>query len=212
MSIVSWSDLSTYMGGPNVTPNQQSLITDTIIPGVQQELELYLNTPVELVQVRESLTPEQDGYVYFTYAPVRKLISASWSVDGAQPITLVQYEPDPVAVDPSVNRPVIDRTATAVMASSYRYPIGLTGFPGVYASGVSYVVFDYIAGYDGTNDKALKLALLRVTAREVEREFDTTTGIRDGSLEPAGQSDDRPKGWTDDELKQFSRLKRRVIL
>lgn len=211
MSIITLSDLSTYMGGNTLTPTQQTQVTNTIIPGIQEELERYLNTTVELVQVRESLAPECDGYVYFTYAPVRQILSATWSYTGAQPVTITQYVPPTVSVDPSVTRPVIDRTTVAVTDSSYRFNVGFA--PAVFLSGPQpYMVFDYIAGYDGKNDKGLKLDLLRVTAREVERQFDTSVGIRSGSLEPAAESDTRQKGWTKEELASLDRLKRRMIL
>jgi hypothetical protein len=213
MSIISFDELSAYMGGPSVTPAQQALIENIIIPGIQEQLEKYLNCTVELVQVRESLQPESDGYVYFTYAPVRFILSATWSTTGAIPLELQQYQPSNIVVDPTVTRPVINHTGLAGSDSPYRYYTGYGGF-GAFAGGwvAPYLVMDYIAGYDGTNDNALKLAQLRVTAREVERQFDTTMGIRSGSLEAGGESDTRPKGWTADELKQFDRLKRRVIV
>lgn len=214
MSIVSISDVTTYMGGDTLTQGQRDFVSSTVIPGVQQELETYLNTPVELVQVRESLTPETDGYIYFTYAPVRRVLSVVWSAEGAVPLTLTQYVPPSPVPDPSVGRPVIDRTAPAATSSSYRYQVGLQAFPGVILASnyVPYVVVDYIAGTDASKNAGLKLAMLRVIAREVERVFDTSSAIRSGNLEPATQSDTRIKGWSLEELKAWDRLKRRVIL
>lgn len=214
MSVISFEELSAYMGGSaNITPGQKDLIRSVVIPGVQEELEKYLNTPVELVQVRESLQPETNGCIYFTVAPVKKLLSAIWSSAGAVPQTITQYQPDPVLMDPSITRPVINRTGAAGSAAAYRYDTGYSGLPGIWAgTAAPYMVVDYIAGYDGTNDSSLKMALLRVTSREVERQFDTSVGIRNGSLENVAPSDERPKGWTREELRSFDRLKRRVVL
>jgi len=213
MSIVSLTDVTTYMGGDTLTPDQKTFVTNVVIPGVQQQLEAYLNTPVELVQVRESLAPETDGFVYFTYAPVRKLLSLVWSSTGATPLTIMQYVPDAIPVDPSVSRPVVDRTMAATSASAYRYQVGLQNFPGYVASSISpYVVADYVAGVDASKNAGLKMSMLQVIAREVERVFDTSSAIRNGSLEPATQSDTRIKGWTMEELKIWDRLKRRIIL
>lgn len=216
MAVITLPELTSYMGGnpaqSPLTQSQQELVSTTIIPGIQQELEKYLNMTVELVQVRESLAPEPDGFIYFTYAPVRKLINAVWSQTGAVALELNQFTPDPLVVDPSITRPVIDRTATSATSSSYRYYTGISSFPGLY-SGVNpaYMVVDYIAGYNGSADQGLRTALLRVTAREVERLFDTVAGVRNGSLENVSESDTRQKGWTVEELQALNRLKRRVI-
>ncbi len=214
MSLISIDDVVAYMGGGNtLTPSQQEVIEGILIPGIQEELERHLNMPVELVQVRESLTPGADGFVYFTYAPVRKIISALWSQAGSQPITVTQYVPDPVVVDPSVTRPVIDRTATSTPFDAYRYNVGFTGFPGaLIGMGPAYIVFDYIAGYDGVQDAALKTQLLRVTCREVDHQFGTQAGVRSGSIDAITDNDTRPKGWQPDELKALDRLRRRVIV
>jgi hypothetical protein len=210
MSIIDLAELVAYMGNPELTSAQELLCTSVIIPGIQQQLELYLNRPVELVQVRESLRPEADGYIYFTYAPVRKLIAATWS-SAVEPVVYTPYTPAPPVLDSGITRPVIDLTAPSVTGSAYRHYMGVSGFPGLFIGRDAYVVADYVAGHDGRNDMALKTALLRVTAREVERQFDTTLGLRSGSLENASESDERLKGWTRDELKGFDRLKRRVI-
>jgi hypothetical protein len=213
MSIINFDELKAYMGGNTLSPNEKELCENIIIPGIQEELEIYLNTKVELVQVRESLQPECDGYVYFTIAPVKEIISAIWSGTGTVPLTINQYVPDPPVVSPSITRPVINRTGTAGTDYAYRLNTGYMGLPGLYGGGMTpYMVMDYIAGYDCTNDNSLKMALLRVTSREVERQFDTTAGIRSGTLENVSESDLRPKGWTREELKAFDRLKRRVIM
>lgn len=213
MSIIGVQDVTTYMGGNTLTPAQEVMVGEIIIPGIQDQLEKYLNTMVELVQVRESLCPEQDGYIYFTYAPVRKLLSVIWSQSGAQPVSVTQYVPDPIIADPSITRPVIDRTATSTIPDSYRYYVGQMGLPGLYSgSNPPYLVVDYIAGYDGVQDSALKLAMLRVIAREIEHQFDTSSGLRNGSIEAVADSDTRVKGWTPDELHALDRLRRLVIV
>jgi hypothetical protein len=213
MSLLNIDKLLTYMGNPKLTPAQKDLTVQDIIPGIQGELEDYLNTYVELVQVRESLAPEADGYVYFTKAPVRQLLSFQWSAAGALPITITSWAPTPVVPNPYVERPVVDRTAVGTTPSPYRQYVGLASVPGLHSGITPYVVVDYIAGIDGPNTiPSLITSLLRVTAREVDKQFDTTAGLRTGSVEAAAESDNRPKGWTDAELKRFQRYKRRVIL
>lgn len=211
MSVITLEDVKTYLGG-KLTPNQEDLVSNLIIPGIQGELETYLNTFVELVQVRESLQPEADGYVYFTHAPVRRLLNIQWSQVGAAPITVQQYTPPEFPLQPGITRPVVDHALTSSTASPWRYNIGLIGFPGLFISSQpAYVVTDYVAGLDGGAEPAIKMQLLRVTAREVEREFDTSTGVRAGVLEPASESDSKPKGWQPEELQRLKRYKRLVI-
>lgn len=213
MALISVDDVTTYMGGGDtLTPRQKEFVEDFIIPGVQEQLEKHLNTTVELVQVRESLTPGLDGYVYFTYAPVRRIISAVWSQTGAVPVNVGQYVPDPYVVDPSITRPVIDRTAISTASDGYRYQTGFAGIPGLLIGPPQYMVFDYIAGYDGTQDQGLMLDMLRVIAREVEHQFNTSAGVRSGTIDAISEADTRVKGWTADELASLNRLRRRVIV
>jgi hypothetical protein len=207
MAIIKLEELTAYMGGITLTTPQQGITETVIIPGVQQELELYLNRPVEPVQVRESTLSDELGWVTLKVTPVYKILGARYSDGNA--ITISTYYPPALVEDPSTQRRV-DYSGLGMAALPFRFQTAALGLPALFAPNL-YIVVDYLAGYFGYTDEALKLAILRVCAREVERQFDDTVGLRSGSAEASGDSDNRRKGWMPEELEQLKRIRRRVI-
>lgn len=69
----------------------------------------------------------------------------------------------------------------------------------------------YVGGIDGDDEDDVKLGILRVAARELTVRHDDTLGVTDLSIRPAAPADPRIYGWTPEELKQFDRLRRRVV-
>lgn len=215
MAIVTVDELAPYLGGLTLTPEQEGIAETIIIPGIQEELELFLNRPLEPVQVRESTYVDYEGKVTLSVSPVWRILSAQYS-DGVVVPTTVYYPPV-TSQDPSVQRRV-DLSAVGMGALPYRLPVSALGLSmASYGFGYgylnqTYLIVEYIGGYLGYTDNALKMNVLRVVARECERMFDDTASVRQGQLEAAGESDKREKGWTEDELNRLRRLKRRVIV
>lgn len=233
MSLVNVEDLTGYMGGITLTPLQEARVGNVILPGIQGELERHLNRKLEPVLMRESLLPDDRGYLVFTEAPVWEVMSVTRSSDGAA----VPFPP-PVIAQPVLTVPakydgivqtVVDRAGLGMDAKSYMMPVaanGLLGFTGLdYISVMGYGALDgfypeisfvctYVAGYKGVDDPDLMLDILRVAAREVERMFDDTMSLRDATVGQTENSDSSwrgaSKGWTVAELDSWNRLRRRV--
>lgn len=206
--LVTADELTAYMGGVQLTNEERDITESVILPGVQQDLELFLNRPVEPVQVRESLLVDEYGYTVLTVTPVWKIIKVQQS-DGAV-ITGSSYVPPAMVDDPSTNRSV-DYSGLGEYPLPFRYNVGSWGISAAWGGPATYVIVEYIAGYKGYTDKAIKLAILRVAAREVERQFDNSVTLVGGSVEAVQDSDSRIKGWTQEELNRFRRIRRRVI-
>jgi len=210
MTIVTADELTAYMGGLKLSTDQLGIVETVILPGLQQELELFLNRPLEPVQVRESVMPDQMGFVTLKITPVWKVNSAIYSQSGTAITTRVYYPPA-WSEDPSVDRR-IDYSGVGMTALPWRMPVQAFGLSALDPFGWGrYVIVDYIGGYLGLQNQALKLAMLRVAAREVQNQFDDTVGVRSGALEVATPNDTRRKGWMPEELAALARLRRRVI-
>jgi hypothetical protein len=60
---------------------------------------------------------------------------------------------------------------------------------------------------------SIMLAILRVAAREFQTNHDDTMSLRDTSATTPTDPVPVPrKGWQDDELRQFDRIRRRVVI
>ena len=178
----------------------------SVIAGVQETLEAYLNRPVEPVQIREVAVANFQGVLYLSASPVWEVISCGTTVDTApltRTITPVQ-ERSPLLQE---DGRLIDKWPTAA-GSFYRLvPGGLNvGMPG-YAFYV-----EYIGGYKGYLDEALKLAIKRVAAREWASNHIGGSGNRVGQAEQTEVGDARFLGWSADELKMMQRLRRRLVV
>ena len=212
MTIVTSEELQAYLGGLVLTDNQLGIIETVILPGVQQELETYLNRPVTPVQIRESVRADETGFLRFRVTPIHKIVSVTLS-DGSNagfsPVT-----PPDMTMDPDVDFRQFDEWGEPDL-----FGYQTTGFFGLFGGsyptltgGRPYYRVEYIAGYNGYVNEGLKLDVLRVAAREVEMQFDDTMSLRGGSSEAASDSDNREKGWTADELVKWDRLRRRVAV
>lgn len=217
--LVSVANLVAYMGNMELTPEQEAE-AEEILSGVQGELERYLNRPVEPVHVRESRPVDERGFIVFTVTPVIR-INFIKDPEGND-ITL----PTAVSLPPIAAVPGVDRTwdrvgAGEVSGAPYEFFVGygnwfmppdslgwVIGDP-LSPYGRSFYC-DYVGGYNGESDDDMVNAIKRVAARECERQFDDTLTIRGASQDAALQSDSRNKGWTTDELKEFSRVRRRI--
>lgn len=218
MTIVTGEMLSDYLNGVAWTPRQAMHVEYVVLPGVQRELETYLNRPVEAMHVREARIPDCEGRVWPTVTPVWQVLAIDYTPAGGSPIVPTGYAP-PVPLAPIVQTArQWDPAGTQMQAPNWAIQQGqpyivIPGYwdPSISLSG-QYVLVEYIGGYNGYVDEALKLAILRVAAREVERLYDNAVSLRDGSGVAVSPSDPRNKGWTAEELAQFDRLRRRVVV
>lgn len=213
MTLVTGDELVAYMGGLELTQDQMGIIETVILPGVQQDLENYLNRPVEPVHVRESVRADDSGFLYFRVTPIHQILSVTQS-DGST----AGYSPDTKpAMTPVGDYRQLDEWGDPDLFGYQLESIGFgpAGFGSIYGYPTlgrqAFYRVEYIAGYNGYVNQALKLDLLRVSAREVEMQFDDTMSLRGGSTEAASNSDAREKGWSEQELVKWDRLRKRTV-
>jgi hypothetical protein len=219
MTLVNSEQLADYLNGATWSPRQQLHIEEIVLPGVQRELETYLNRPVEPMHVREARQPDCEGRVWPTVSPVWQVLAIHFAPGGDSIALDTSFEPVVPMAPSIVTAREWDPAGTKMKApnwiiqqgSAYIFVPGYIWDPSVPLSG-SYVVVEYIGGYNGYVDEGLKLDVLRVAAREVERTYDNAVSLRDGAGVALGPSDPRPKGWQPDELAKWDRLRRRVVV
>jgi hypothetical protein len=209
--LVSVPELASYMSDTTFNPSQEQAIA-TILIGVQQELEEYLNRPVQIVQVREYIQCDVNGYANVKYAPVTKIISMTQlnsSFSGWENEFTIAFEPPEFVRDISLSADaqVDDAWGTEPFGKPIVVPGAIYfGVPGVW------IAVEYLAGYNGYRNEQMRLGIMRVAAREVTGLHDNTLSLREGSAEPAANPDPRPKGWQPEELAAFDRYRRRVVV
>lgn len=216
--LVNGEELMSYMGGMVLETEVFNFVEGVILPGVQQELENYLNRPVEPIQVREPRQPDSEGNVVLTVSPVWKILDIDYMGQSHQ-VPDAYLPPGLSPIHPVAER-IFDISEFEQTATAWMQPISpiiniFTWSP-IYNYGINprippYVVMNYVGGLRGYTIAGLKLAMLRVAAREVERNLDDTLSLRAGSAEIATYSDQREKGWTDAELHAWSRYRRPVV-
>lgn len=208
MTLVTADDLTAYMGGLELTDSQRGIVETVILPGVQQDLENYLNRPVEPIVVRESVKQADNGFLYFRVTPIHSILSiassSGLSITLSSDVPSTLYNPDQLRELDEWGEPDLFGYQLDAFSSG-----GYVGYPTIMRPMFYRVA--YVAGYNGYVNEGLKLDILRVAAREAEMQFDDTQSMRGGGQEAAEDSDDRPKGWTEDELKKWDRLRRRVM-
>lgn len=90
---------------------------------------------------------------------------------------------------------------------------GLSGsYPGVVGVRGGGVVITYVGGLVGQDEEDVRLAILRAAAREMTPRHDDTLSVRELGTQVPAPTDRREPGWTDAELKQFDRLRRRTVV
>lgn len=216
--LVSVAELRAYMAG-SAFNTSQNYIAALTLSGIQQELENYLHRPVQPVQMRELLKVDATGCVNPTIAPVHKVIKCESISDRTSIFDLpnnVEYTVTPTVM---VRDALVD--ANGRLLDHLRPNVGdplimdngiFVGelFPGYYQQDLYYAV-EYVGGYNGYVDNALKMDILRVAAREMGKNHDETLSLRGDKAERATEPDARQRGWTEEELKGWDRLRRRVI-
>jgi hypothetical protein len=206
--LVSVTDFRRYMGGMNPLPGQTETIA-MILQGVQEQLELWLNRPVETIQIRETVRSDRQGYLHLSVTPVQRVLSVgvTSASDVAYPETGI-VEKYPMVRDVTLPEDVrvVDRSPRYARNYQREYGGLRVNTP------CTWHQVEYIGGYDGAQDNALKLAILRVAAREYRKNNTHQAGMNEGTIDELQPGDNRDVGWTKNELTQLERIRRRVYL
>jgi len=151
------------------------------------------------VMVREKVQSNDRGDLVLSVTPVHQVIS----------LRQVSFYNFTELASPDIT-PLSDVEDSSVDRVFDSMPESLNVVPGgiyVGRGGVWFVV-EYIGGYNGYVDDALKLSILEVASRTVSVNHDDTMSIKSmNSEDPAPQMN---KGWKPEELAMFDRLRRRI--
>lgn len=94
-------------------------------------------------------------------------------------------------------------------------PAGLTGHGNQILGGGAFygapVVVKYVAGLAPEDAADVRLAIMRVAARDVTDRHDDVLSVRDTDTRRERRADPRVQGWTREELAAFDRLRRRTV-
>ncbi len=195
MALVTVSDLRKYMSDIPLSANQAA-IAETVLDGTQQQLELYLGRPVQPVRVREKARSNGSGDLMLSVTPVHRVISFRMASGSDQTL---EEDTTPLTEDECVR--LWDEMPTPTIA----VPGGL--YVGRW---FTWYVVEYVGGYNGYTDDALKLAILEVASRTMTVNSDDVLSIKDDMAHEPTNAALMRKGWRIDELETFSRLRRRV--
>lgn len=197
MAIVTVADLRTYMSDIGLTANQQQT-AQLVLDGTQQQLELYLGRPVQPVQVREKRRSDGSGDLALSVTPVAQVISIR--MVNQTDLSIPSKDTTPLSEDE------IDRLWDGM-------PEPLTAVPGGLHVGRAFgwYIIEYIGGYNGYVDDALKLAILEVASRTMTVNHDDVLSIKDDIAREPANAASIQKGWRPEELQQFDRLRRRIV-
>lgn len=188
MGVVTVPEFRNYLSGLNVSDIQEQSMSMTLA-GVQSELEKYLNRPVQEQRVMEEADVEENGNVYLGVTP----IVAVYGI----------YYPGPLG-EADLNNPINVASPSFFRKNSNYLRLGL------YAGGTVFV--DYKGGINGDKNPGIKLAIMRVAAREFMHNHGDSMSLSNTEARPESDPTPTPKGWTVDELTQFDRLRRRTVL
>lgn len=188
MSVVTVPEFTNYLSGLDITDIQHQA-AQTALAGIQSDLERYLNRPLQMRRQVEEVHTDDFGVAYLAVTPIQAIYGI--------------YAPDPLTGDKGE---AIDRATL----SSWRFKKGANFFR---LGGVcrSYFV-DYLGGVNADLDPGSKLAIMRVAAREFMHNHGDGMSLTNTEARPGSDPTPVPKGWTQDELTQFDRLRRRVIV
>lgn len=205
--LVSIADFRRALGGRKLTEGQESEAL-RILSSRQQDLENHLNRPVEAVLVRQNVIADNTGFVIFKVTPI-------WQILSMEVVTAEYVNAQmPVYTPPVLSRPTGYPTDMRVVDTIGTPFTGWKIVPGGVRTWYPYAPFliTYVGGYKGYVDDSIKNAIITVAKREYLRFFDHGVGEQGGSPQASNQADPRPIGWTDEELKQFDRIRRRVAV
>ena len=186
MALVTKADVTKYMD-ITLTPLQEDT-ADTIIAGLQSELETYLGRPVEVNTYTDEVHVMGSDHVGVPMGSFFYNTDSSDSSSGAWPTISTFTDPpetvylrnSPIVTVTSVKRRGASATATEDTLVEYtNYIVRRYGID-VYGSLPNdKITVTYTAGLVGANIPVLKLMILRAVAREMQNMHDDVVGIKD---------------------------------
>ena len=186
MSVVTLPEFQNYMSGIRMTEIQQ-LDAVAILDGVQSELEIYINRPLQQRRMTEQVECDPLGRVFLSVTPIVSVYGVyRTNIDGTQG----------EVVDPD--------------ALPQRWFTRGGNFLTLNRGGVFFI--DYLGGVNADIVPAVKLAIKRVAAREYVAKHGDNMVVQSTELRPPEDPTPIPKGWTDEELAKFDRLRRRTVV
>lgn len=209
--LVSVEELTAYMDGLSLSYDQTDN-AEIVLAGLQSELEMYLNRLLEPAQVSEVIKADALGILITRYSPVWKIISLeSLQAFQYQPSLnyIESFTPSPMERDPLL-------ASNGMMIQTIKAAVDPPGVPvaggiDVQNPGAVYAV-EYVTGYIGPHIPAVKNGIKRVAARMMTTTTNDSLSFRQDQTSLAARQDDRPVGWTPDELKAYDRLRRRAVV
>ena len=188
MAVVTLPEFQNYMSGTRLS-EVQVLSAQAILDGVQSELETYLNRAVQQRRVRETVAVSHNGYAHVSNSPIIALYGV--------------YRVNPVTGETGTTRLELPYGAWSPGQNMIRV--------GYAATSMGPVSVDYLGGENGDKIPGLKLAIMRVAAREFAHNHDDGMSIQNTELRPPEDPTPVAKGWTVEELAKFDRFRRRVV-
>ena len=186
MAIVTKADIVKYMD-ITLTPLQEDS-ADTILAGLQSEMETYLGRPVEVNTYTDEVHVMGSDHVGVPMSSFFYNHDSSDASSGAWP-TIATFT-DPPATVYLRNSPVatvtsVTRTAASVGASAEtltehtNYVVRRYGIDVYGSSPNDKVTVTYTAGLVGSGIPMFKLMILRAAAREMQNMHAVVVGIKD---------------------------------
>ena len=197
--LVSVAELRQKLNGVRFNDGQVSEAT-ILLSGLQEEIETFLNRPVEPTLVRELASADANGIARLAVTPVISVFEVSRFGTTNNTVTSSW-----TSIAPKDRDGYPEGRKMAFMGNGYIVPGGVrVGVPGV-----SYFV-EYVGGLTGTPVAGIKRAILQIAARTWTAERGDAVALQDGN---PSDTDNLvgPSGWTYEELGRFARYQRRVV-
>lgn len=208
MALVTTSELSSYMSATPITTAQVAS-AKAIIEGVQNELEMYINRPLETRIARELVRTDTVGFARLRSAPILSVTKVSYVNTGSlTPLEMMDYQIDDLFESPSI-------TTYDLVPANFGYGLITSGGVNL-GSPNTYFVVEYTGGGGDHITQylpSIKLAIMRVASREWQHLHDDTVKLNNGDIGDAvDPGEAKLRGWAPEELAKFDRIRRRVIV
>ena len=186
MALVTKSDIIKYMD-ITLTPLQEDS-ADTILAGLQSEMETYLGRPIEVNTYTDEVHVMGSDHVGVPMGSFFKNYNSSDSTSGAWPTIQTFTDPpetvylrnSPIVTVTSVTRtPASAGASVETLAEHTNYVIRRYGIDVYGSSPNDKITVTYTAGLAGASIPMFKLMLLRAAAREMQNMHDDVVGIKD---------------------------------
>lgn len=190
--LVQVSELRQKLNGVSMTEGQQGEAR-ALLAGLQSEIELFLNRPVEPVHVTEWGVPVTGDHWRLAVTPVHAIVDTKMTSSFRR---MVNYEGNPALREEIDLQEVLSNTGPSFGPGHYSSPNGLS--------------VSYIGGLTKSESAGIAMKILEIAARVWTQQKSDAIGLRDGQPAQA-EGSSGPYGWTDQEKMAFYRLRRRVV-